>query len=125
MRPGPRSIVAVLAFVLGLHVFMLAGLGHPDAGMPAGDGAMQAPAMASADLLTKPAPTWHGGGAQPPGAGHDMAATCLAVLAGMVLLGASLTGIRRRWTQERQRWPGSPVTLPASPPPIALGISRT
>src|SRR6266508_5637975 len=124
MRQGPRLIVAVLAFVLGLHVFMLAGLGDHDAAMPEHAGEMQMAAVAPSGLLAGPTEVWDGGSAQPAGPGHDMAVACLAVLVGVVLLGAGLGRIGRRWTQQR-RWPVRPATPPPSPPPIALGISRT
>ena len=114
MRQGLRLIVAVLALVLGLHVLMLAGLGEHDAGMPAGDGDLR---MAAA---------WPSGGlAEPAGVEHDMAAACLAMLAGMVLLGTGLGGTDRWRPRPRQRWPVPPVIQPPTPPPIALGISRT
>ncbi len=115
MRQGLRLIVAVFALVLGLHVLMLAGLGEFDGAMPAGEHVAGMAAVGAAGTLAAPAEV-----------GHDMAAACLAVLAGVVLLGAGLDGRRRwRWTQQRRRWPAPPAAPPELPPPIALGISRT
>ncbi|SRR6266545_2377469 len=113
MRQGLRLIVAVVGLVLGLHVFMLAGLGDHDGGMPAGDGVVRMAAVGPAGALAEPA-----------GVAHDMAVGCLAVLAGMVLLGAGLGGFGRRWREPR-RWPVPRATPPPAPPPIAPGISRT
>jgi hypothetical protein len=114
MRQGLRVIVAMLALVLGLHVFMLAGLGSHDAGMPADHGAMRIATSGATGLLAEPA-----------GLGHDMATACLAVLAGMLLLGARMGRTARRSIPERRRLPAAPADPPPSPPPIALGISRT
>jgi hypothetical protein len=114
MRQGLRLIVAVLALVLGLHVFMLAGLGDHDMKMPAGDGVTGMAALGPAGSL-----------AEPTGVGHDMAAACAAVLAGILLLGVGLGGTRSGGRQEQWRWPAAPADPPPSRPPIALGISRT
>jgi hypothetical protein len=114
MRQRPRAIIAMLALVLGLHVFMLAGLGSHDTGMPADHGATRMATTAAGGLLAGPA-----------GLGHDMAAACLAVLAGMLLLGVGLGRSRQRCMFEQRRWPVAPAGPPPSPPPIAFGISRT
>jgi hypothetical protein len=107
-------LVAMLALVLGLHVFMLAGHGFHDAGMPADHGVAPMATTDPAGLLVKPA-----------GPGHDMAAACLAVLAGMLLLCTGLDRTGQRRAPERRRWPAAPADPPPSPPPIALGIQRT
>ncbi|SRR6266511_1036653 len=114
MRQGLRLIVAVLALLLGLHVFMLAGPGDHHARMPAGGGVTQMAAMPPASALVEPAAV-----------GHDMALGCMAMLTGMILLAGGLGGSGRRWTREPRYWPVPRATPPPAPPPIALGISRT
>lgn len=114
MRQGLRSIAAVLALVLGLHVLMLAGLDNHHARMPAGGGMGQMAAAAPAGALAEAAAV-----------GHDMAIGCLAVLAGMILLAGSAVGGVRRWTRAPRCWPAPRAAPPPAPPPIALGISRT
>jgi hypothetical protein len=114
MRHGLRAIVAMLALVVGLHVFMLAGLDVHDAGVPAGHGRMRVQGMEQTGPLAAPAASV-----------HDMAAACLAVLAGMLLLAAGAAQTRRQRPPEQRHRPARPLDPPPSPPPIALGISRT
>lgn len=114
MRRRLRLMVAMLGLVLGLHVFMLAGLGDHHEAMPAGDGMTWMAARSPAGAVDLPAPV-----------GHDMAVGCLAVLAGVVLLGAGLHGGKRRWMPEPEGWPVTRAIPPSRPPPIALGVLRT
>jgi hypothetical protein len=117
MRHGSRAMVAMLGLVLGLHVFMLAGLGTSgshDPSMPAAQETMRMQAAGPTGQLAEPAPL-----------GHDMAAACLAVLAGLLLLGVG-RGRTGRWrAPEQRRWPAARPDPPPSPVPIALGIQRT
>jgi hypothetical protein len=114
MHQRYRLIVALLALVVGLHVFMLAGLGEHHATMSADHGTVGMAAGLSADGLAE----W-------TRAAHDMAAACIAVVASVILLGAALVGMRRRATPSRLRRPLSPTRRPSTPPPIALGVLRT
>jgi hypothetical protein len=109
-----RLILAVLTLAVALHLFMLAGWGLHDTGMAAGPGTVR---MSVVPLV--------GGLAEQAGIRHDLAATCLAVVAGMVVLGAGLSGIQRRPLPPRQRRSLLPVAWSPTPSLIALGISRT
>jgi TRAP-type mannitol/chloroaromatic compound transport system permease large subunit len=106
------------AILLVLHLFMLGG-GHAGTAVPESAGRMgEAPAMAIAaaggQLL---------GAAEPV---HDMLATCVAVLVGLLLVGAASTRSARRAGPPLPRRAGSaPVDQPPTPPPIAWGISRS
>ncbi len=113
---GVQLGLLVAGLLLVLHLFMLAGghavpvPAHAEHGMPVS--IMPMPDAASA--------------VDRPMQGHDMLATCLAVGVGFVLLGLAST-VRRRegpGSTADQRWSMS-VTCPPTPPPIALGISRT
>jgi hypothetical protein len=59
-------------------------------------------------------------------AAHDMAATCMAVLVGLLLVGAAATRAARRVGPPLPELARSaPVDRPPTPPPIAWGISRS
>jgi hypothetical protein len=104
--------------LLVLHVFMLGG-GHAGAVVPGAPGAMgSAPTMAVA-----------ADGGQLLGAAeavHDMLASCMAVLVGLLLVGAATTRTARRAGPSLPGWVRTaPVDRPPTPPPIAWGISRS
>jgi len=108
-RPG----IIGAAVQLTLHVFMLAGIdiGHPS------------PAAITVTL--------HHGEAQdaaavaPPTREHSMAVACLAVLAGLLLSHVMSAVTQRRLQPPAVKPPAAPMLKPPTPPPIALGISRT
>jgi hypothetical protein len=109
VRPG----IVGAAVLLALHIFMLAGIdiGHPS------------PAAITVTL--------HHGEAQdaaavaPSTRGHSMAVACLAVLAGLLLWDMPSAVTQRRLQPLDVTPPAAPVRKPPTPPPVALGISRT
>jgi hypothetical protein len=109
VRPG----IVGAAVLLALHVFMLAGvdIGHPHpatiAVTPDHGEAHDAAAVA------------------PRTRGHSMAVACLAVLAGLLLCHAVSVVTQRRLRPLAVTPAAAPVMTPPTPPPIALGISRT
>jgi hypothetical protein len=109
VRPG----IVGAAVLLALHVFMLAGvdIGHPH------------PATIAVNLDHGEA---HDAAAvSPPTRGHSMAVACLAVLAGLLLCHAVSVVTQRRLRPLAVTPAAAPVMTPPTPPPIALGISRT
>jgi hypothetical protein len=82
-----RTAVVGAAVLLALHLFMLIGHGHARHGSMRSPGAMPHTA-APMDQPAGSMPDLEGA----LGAGVDMAATCFAVLAGLLVLGA---GVRR------------------------------
>jgi hypothetical protein len=117
--PGMRTsrFCLAAAFVLALHVFMLAGGVQRHETDPMTGSASTPAAMAQPAAAHPAVGDQHGGE-------HNMAAMCLAALAGLVLLRAALGAA---WSpRQRSAAPvTAPVPRPPTPPPIALGISRT
>ena len=87
MRPS-RMLVLVLAGMIALHVFMLAGHGRSH-DVPMGQspmGAHASPSVPPSPLPDPPPPTGHDDG------GMAMTVACLAVLAGLLLLQPARSG---------------------------------
>ena len=112
MRLLRPSIVGA-AVLLALHVFMLAGvdLGHPRP-------------LAIA-IAVDHGEDHDGPVVATPTGGHSMALACLAVLAGLLLWHAVSVLTPRRLKPLAVTPAAAPVLTPPTPPPIALGISRT
>ena len=117
-----RLVVVGAAVLLTLHLFMLAGHGQ------AGHGSMEPPGPATHDTLAmeRQAPSSLDHDATLP-AGVDMAATCFAVLAALLLLGP---GVRRG--RRARGWLGPAAsrlaghrTRPRARSPVELCVSRT
>jgi hypothetical protein len=118
-----RLVVVGAAVLLALHLFMLAGHGQ------AGHGPMGSPGPATHATLPmdQPAPPTLDHHLAMP-AGVDMAATCFAVLAALLLLGA-----RVRHGRRVRSWPGPAASdrpaghrpRPRARSPVELCVSRT
>ena len=108
-----RPWIGAAAVLLALHVFMLAGIdiGHPNP-VPTAITMDHDQAHDSAAVA-------------PPTRRHSMAVACLAVLAGLLLWYVIAAVTQRRLQPLAIKPPAAPVMKPPTPPPIALGISRT
>jgi hypothetical protein len=113
-----RYLVVGGAILVALHLFMLGG-GHTGTVVPEPAG-MEGSAMTMVVAAD---------GGQLLGAAeavHDMAATCMAVLVGLLLVGAAATRTARRARPPLPGWARTArVDRPPTPPPIAWGISRS
>lgn len=128
----PRYGIAYVAFILGLHVLMLAGL---DAGR---HGHGTDPPCAVAHLATPAAAETAVSAEATPRSGlilptfvcehdsvHDMLSACLAVLTGLAIVHA-IALLPRGFApvvRRLRRW-AAPVLRPPTPPPIAFGVQR-
>jgi hypothetical protein len=103
------------ALLVGLHLLMLAGMDQGAMRMPTH--VRQADMEAGHDTDTVLSGQWADG--------HNMAASCLAVLAGLMLLRATPQVTVSRRPPARAVLAKVSALRPPTPPPIALGISRT
>src|SRR6266511_1308864 len=117
-----RLMVVGAAVLLTLHLFMLAGHGQARHG-PMGSPAPATHTTLPMDQPVPPALDHHT--AMP--AGVDMAATCFAVLAALLLLGIGVRRCGRVWG-----WLGLPASSlarqrarPLARSPVELCVSRT
>jgi hypothetical protein len=126
----PRSRMLAVAFLLGLHLLMLAGLGatHGHAGEPCLSERQPAPAVAETtgvtEAATRAGPVLKSQCAHH--AAHDMAITCLAILIGVLLVRVTALlahGQPAPVVRRLCRW-AAPVLRPPTPPPIAFGVQR-
>jgi hypothetical protein len=119
-----RLAVVGAAVLLALHLFMLIGHGHAEHGSMPPPGGVTHAAMA---LDQQPHPTLNLDTSLP--AGVDMAATCFAILAGLLLLGAAARRIM--WAPDLTASDsasggaaGRPVR-PRARSPVELCVSRS
>jgi len=106
-RPG----IVGAAMLLALHVVMLAGV----------DSGHHWPVSVVVDLGQGPDVL----AVARPSGGHSVAVACLAVLAGLLLWHVVAACTRRCCQPLTVKLPAAPVLTPPTPPPIALGVSRT
>jgi hypothetical protein len=121
-----RLVVVGAAVLLALHLFMLTGHGH------AGHGPMGPPGAVAHDAVAmdqQPHPTLDLAAALPAlPAGVGMAATCFAVLAALLLLGAGVrhaTPVRGGPAAAASSRPADHRPRPRARSPVELCVSRS